>query len=340
MNQQHIILAVLAMSFLLGCSREDEDVVDVINPDDYPQLILLDDEGGGELEDSDEISVAITLADRYDPSREELGGGVFPLDENYSVAFHISEAEGFDRLEDFILGAEAFYEIDDCTTSLDNGENLIEAYDPATGSGSVVFPAGVEEIELVFTVNEEFFDDETLNDHRGFRLAISGEEVPQNVAVFSGDFQYEVLDDEAIFGEWELDISNTEQFARFKELFGLINEDVANLTAEAVAGITIEFGYDELEATIALTETETVEKCGETEEENVEIEISAGYDELTRDTTEGEIVLEDDVELDNGAEEEFSYEGSFVIEDGVLTLTLSGSFDGEETEEITLNLTR
>ena len=127
MNQRYIYLAVMVLCFLLGCSREDEGFIDVINPNEYPQLVLLDDEGGGELEDSDEISVVITLADRLDPSGEGLGGGIFPLGENYPVAFHITEAEGFDRLEDFILSAEAFYEIDDCTTSLDNGENLIEA---------------------------------------------------------------------------------------------------------------------------------------------------------------------------------------------------------------------
>ena len=340
MNQRFIFLAGIVLCFLLGCSREDEGVIDVINPNDYPQLILLDDEGGGKLEDSDEISVVITLADRLDPNGEELGGGIFPLDEYYPVEFHITEAEGFDRLEDFILGAEAFYEIDDCTTSLDNGENLIKTYDPATGRGRVIFPAGVEEIELVFSVNEEFFNDEALNDHRGFVLDISAVEATQDVAIFSGNFQYEVLDDEAIFGEWELDVSDAEQFTRFQGLFGLINEEVASLSAEAVAGIAVEFGYDEMTATVELTETETVEDCGETEEENVEIEISAGYDELTRDAVEGEIVLEDDVEIDNGAEEEFSYQGSFLIVNDLLQLTLSGSFSDEETEEITLNLTR
>ena len=192
----------------------------------------------------------------------------------------------------------------------------------------------------MFSVNEEFFDDEFLNDHRGFVLDISAVEAKPDISVFSGNFQYDVLDNEAVFGEWELDISDEEQFTRFQELFGLINEEVASLSAEAVAGITVEFGYDEMEATIELTETEMVEDCGEIEEENVVIEISAGYDELTRDATEGEIVLEDDVEIDGGAEEEFSYEGNFIIEDGVLMLTLSGSFDDEETEEITLNLTR
>ena len=59
---------------LVSCSMENDDVPAPVLSQDYPQVILFDDEGGGELEESDEFSVAIILADRYDPSGEALGG--------------------------------------------------------------------------------------------------------------------------------------------------------------------------------------------------------------------------------------------------------------------------
>ncbi|MFA0965049.1 hypothetical protein AB9P05_24785 [Roseivirga sp. BDSF3-8] len=335
---KYLYIAALGALALTGCSREDEDVTPVTTPGEYPQLILFDDEGGGELEDSDEASLVITLADRYDESAEELGGRIFPLSQDYMLDFSIVDTEGITNLADYITGAEAYYEIDDCTTSLDNGEDLVQSFDPATGAGTLLFPAGVEEIELVFILDETYFDDGDVNDFRGFNVRITGS--GQEATVFSMPFEYEVLDDEVIFGEWELDATNTEQFDRFKELFGLINEDVAGLQSADVEGITIEFAYDEMAVVVELTETEEVTECGETESENLEIEIEAGYDDITRDAREGDIVLEDDVELENGAEEEFVYEGSFQIQNGVLTLTLTGEFDDEETSETTLTLTR
>lgn len=332
-----LLLATLLA--LLACDEKEKNLVVPIY-ESFPQTILLADEGDGDLEDEDKFSFKITLADRIDPASKELGGKVVPLAKDVTVNFEVTGHEGFDKLADYIKDWKAFYEIDDCSTSEDENIDLKLAFDPTTGKGSVRFPAGIEEIEIEFETDEDLFDDDAFNtDDRLVALKLTGVDANgQNVVVnTSNEFEYKVLDDEGIYGEWELDVKDATEFSAFKALFGLINEDIKNLKAEEVDEITISFEYGELKAVVVLNETEMVDDCGEMEEENKEIEVEAELEELTDDALEGDVEFVESIEQTDGSEKEFAYSGSFKIVEGLLELSLEGEYD-DKTAEATLHL--
>ncbi|WP_207420105.1 hypothetical protein [Desertivirga brevis] len=334
----------LACAMLLACSACDKQNDNLVSPlveGDFPQILLLSDEGDGGLEDEDKFSFKITLADRVDPDREELGGKVIPLKEDVTVSFEVTDLKGFNTLSSYIKDAKAFYEIDDCTTSEDQDIDLKLVFDKNTGKGSVTFPAGVEEIEVEFETDEELFDDKVFNTNsRGLEIKLSGLKAGNEKVVVntSNTFEYKVLDDEGIYGGYELDIKDPAEFQKFLSLFGLVNEDIRKLSVNDVKEIEIEFEYGELKAVVVLKETEEVDDCGEKEIKNKEIEIEADLEEIEDDKLEGDLELEGEVEQENGQEKEFSYKGSFKLVGKVLTLTLKGEYDDIETEEVSLKL--
>lgn len=321
----------------------DDGVVNPLAIEDFPQVILFSDEGAGEVEDEDKIEIALSFLDRIDPTGEELGGTTVPLTADATVVFQIVDAEGFDNLGDYLLDWAAYYEVDDCTTSDDLGIDLNLSFDPATGMGSVLFPKEVEEIIIEFEVNDALFDDDIVNDgSRGFKaMLLSVTSAGDEKVVVNPDleFEYVVLDDELIFGSWELDVEDADQFAAFVSLFGLLNEDIRTLQAEDVDAIEVEFKFDELSFVVVLKEEEEEEDCGEIELVNVEIEVEGGYESLTDDALEGEIEFADDIEQEDGSELEFVYKGNFSIDNDQLTLELEGEYD-DETVEATLIFTR
>ncbi len=332
-----------ALAFMLGaCDKRNDNVVDPNVGDAFPQIINLSDEGDGDLEDEDKFSFKIGLIDRVDPAGENLEGNIIPLKNAVRVNFAITDFEGFDKLSKYIKEAKAFYEIDDCTTSEDKDIDLNLVFDVNTGKGSVDFPAGVEEIEIEFETNEDLFDDNKLNDDdRKIEIKLTGIENGDDKVVVNtaNKFEYEVLDDEAIHGEYELDV-NSAEFSKFKALFSLINEDIKDLKASDVDEITIEFSYDKFKAVVKLKETEQVDECGEIEEVNKEIEIEGGIEELDTKALNGAVEFADDIEQEDGSEAEFKYAGSFKLNGKKLQLTLTGEYNDEETEEITLNLSK
>src|ERR1700754_1529791 len=105
-----IIIAFCCILFSLSCDKKNDDLLDPLTSDKFPQVIVFSDEGDGELEDEDKFSVSLTLLDRVDPDGEELGGKVVPLEEDVTVSFAITEKEGFSNLADYIKGVSAFYE--------------------------------------------------------------------------------------------------------------------------------------------------------------------------------------------------------------------------------------
>lgn len=344
MKNVYIYGCILAAAMLItACDKKNEDLVTPLSADQFPQVIVLSDEGDGGLEDEDKFSCKLTLLDRVDSSGKELGGKVSPLKEAVTVTFNVTEFEGFDKLSDYIKGAEAFYEIDDCTTSADEGIDVPVQFDAATGIGTVTFPAGVEEVEIEFEVAEDLFDDDVFNkDKRELTIQLTGiSNNTGNVQVNkTASFTYSVQDDEAIYGEWELDVNDAQEFARFKELFGLINAEVKDLNATDVKEIILEFKFEEVKAIIVLKETEEVNDCGKIKTQNKEIEIEAEIEELADDETEGDIGFGETLELDNGSFKEFAYKGSFTIVGNQLTLVLEGELDDDSTDEITLTFTR
>ena len=340
---RHSLLLMLSMAVLATCSKRDEDLVEPLSLEAYPQVIFPDDEGDGDVEDGDKVGIKLTLLDRVDPTGDELGGLIIPLEEDVTVNFVIKDPEGFSNLGEYFLEWIAFYEIDDCTTSEDLDEDLNLTFNANTGEGSVTFPRDVEEIEIEFELTEDLFDDDEFNeDGRGFVFQLTGvESGGESVKVNTDlEFEYEVLDDEGIFGEWELDIDDAEQFENFKNLFGLVDGDIAELEAEDVDEIVIEFKYDELSVLVVLVEEELVEECGESEMENVEIEIEMDYDDLTDDALSGEASFEGEIEFEDGSVGEFEYGGEFSIDGDQLTITLEGEYDDESTDVITLVLSK
>lgn len=334
------MLSLLTLA-ITACDRKNDDVIYPKTGDDFPQIINLSDEGDGDLEDEDKFSFKITLADRVDPDGKELEGRIVPLKETARVSFAITDKKGFSKISDYIKDAKAFYEIDDCTTSEDNNINLHLTFDKNTGKGSVDFPAGVEEIEIEFETDADLFDDKVLNTtDRKLEIQLTGvtaknEKVTVNTA---NKFEYNVLDDEAIFGKYELKVSDAAQLQKFISLFGLINDDVKGLKAADIDEIEIEVEYDKFKATIVLNETEQVDECDGPEMVNKEIEIEGGIEELTTDKLQGDIEFADDIEQEDGSEKEFKYKGGFKLTGDKLELTLQGEYDDEETDEITLTL--
>jgi hypothetical protein len=330
------ILAIGCILLSLSCDKKNDDLLTPLSSEEFPQVIVFADEGDGELEDEDKFSVNLTLLDRKDPDGEELGGKVIPLDEPVTVHFAVKEKKGLTNLTDYIKGATAFYEVDDCTTM-----DIDLQFDVNTGTGSVTFPADVEEIEIEFETDDALFDDDEFNDDERsitFMLTgIDGSDAKVSVNK-SGSFKYNVFDDEGIYGEWELDVDDADAFAKFKELFGLINEDIRDLDADDVEEIALEFEYGEVKAIVVLKETEQVDECGDIETVNKVIEIETEIEDIDDDSEEGDVEFGEVLELDNGAFREFAYKGSFSITNGKLSITLEGEFGDNVTDEITLEL--
>lgn len=309
-------ISILGLSLLLtlwSCDKKNDDVIEPIDPKNLPQVILFDDEEGGEEEDSDEASFTLTLLDKIDPDGEELGGKIIPLTSNVTVNFQVDDIEGFDNIGDYILGAEASYEIDDC-----EDEDVAVTFNTATGAGSVTFPAGAEEVEINFELNDGLFDDDDVNDDdRGFKVKITGVAGGDGKVLANTDleFEYKVLDDEVIFNEWYFDIDDLENF---KDIFGDANEDIADLEEGDIDEVKFEFGLNGFEIEIVLEEEE-LNDCNELENKTIEIE--AEYDDLTDDDTSGDIKFIIEVDEDDKYEE-LEFEGTFEIVNGVMTITL------------------
>jgi len=333
---KYIVLSVMLLS---ACEKKNDGLVVPLVEQDFPQIILLADEGDGELEDEDKFSFKIGLADRVDPSGKELGGKVVPLEHDVTVNFEISSFKGFNSISDYILAAKAFYEIDDCTTSDDKGIDLKLVFNKTTGKGSVTFPKGVEEIEIEFETNDALFDDKLFNTQsRKLEIKLTSVDAKgQNVVVNDHNvFEYLVLDDDGIYGEYELDIKDQQQFQNYINLFGLVNEEVKGLKPADVEEIKIEFQYGEFKAIVVLKETEQINDCGKIKTENKEIEIEGEFEELDDDKLSGSVEFVGEIE---GAGE-FTYKGSFKLVNARLELKLKGEYDDEKTAELTLILNK
>jgi hypothetical protein len=338
MRKIYGIILASALVCVAGCDKQNDDLVTPLSAEAFPQVIKMDEEKGGGLEDEDKFSFEITLNDRVDPDGEELGGKVVPLENDVTVSFVVKDLEGFTRLSDFIKGATAFYEVDDCTE-----KNVAVQFNPTTGVGSVTFPKGVEAVEIEFETDEDFFDDKILNrSERSLVVALTGlqgssDNVTYNPAI---EFKYEILDDEGIHGDWELDADNAVQFAAFKALFGLVNEDIKDLKADEVDKIEISFEYDEVKVVVELKKTETITECGKTEIVNKVIEIEMEIEELETLKASGDVELLGEIEQDDTTIKEFTYVGGFKINGDNLELELEGEYDDETTGVKVLKLTK
>lgn len=338
-----LVYLLFAAMIFSACDKKNDGLVTPILEQNFPQILLLSDEGDGELEDEDKFSFKITLADRPDPEGIELGGKVVPLEKDVTVNFEVSSFDGLPVLSNYLLDAKAFYEIDDCTTSEDEGIDLKLVFNKNTGKGSVTFPKGIEEIEIEFETNDGLFDDNLFNSiNRKLEIKLTSVAANEQKVVVNDQlkFEYLVLDDEGIYGEYELDVNDQQQLEKYIKLFGLVNEEVRGLKAADIEEIKIEFQYGEFKALIVLKETEQINECGQTDVVNKEIEIEGDLEEIDDDKLAGDLEIVGNIELENGKEQEFSYKGSFKLVNGKLELILEGEYDGETTDKISLMVSK
>ncbi|MBC7851149.1 MAG: hypothetical protein H7Y31_15510 [Chitinophagaceae bacterium] len=331
-----VACCIATVLLLLSCDKKNEDLTTPLSLDQFPAVIVLADEGDGGLEDEDKFSFVITLSDRKDPDGQEPGGKIIPLLSPATVHFEITSFEGFNKLSDYILDASAFYELNDCNT-----EDVDLTFDVNTGKGTVIFPAGVEEVEIEFETDESLFDDAVFNtDERSITIQLTDLTGNTGKAAVntSAAFVYEVQDDEGIYGEWKLDINDPAEFNRFKTLFGLVNEDIRNLEVDDVDEILLEFEYEEVKAIVVLKETEQIDDCGSIDTENKIIELEAEIEDVDDKELSGEIEFGEILETVTGSLRAFVYTGSFEIINSKLKIVLRGEFGSDKTEVITLNL--
>jgi hypothetical protein len=324
-----ISILVVSALLLASCDREKEDLV-VPNLNNFPQQILLADEGDGDLEDGDKAEIVLALTTKPDPSGKEPAGVIIPLSAKATVGFTIYDPKGFTDLSSYVLGCKAFYEKDECT---EVDANI--TYDVSTGNGSVEFPAGAEEVIIEVELKEDLFDNEIIDEDRSFEVKLTSITSTENVVINTNNtFEYLVLDDELIFGSWEIDAADSAQLSNLKKLFGSIESDLEDLKNEDIEEIEVEFKYDKVSFKIVLKETEEVEECGKIEVVNKEIEIELDYDDIESGSLKGDLKLIAEYEANDGSEQELEYEGSFEIVGKKLSLTLSA----EDVEEVTLSL--
>jgi hypothetical protein len=338
------ILPIIVAALMLGaCSKEKFEHTKAMSAENFPKQLILDEEEIGELEDSDEVKFEIRLTDAIDPTGEELAGKVSPLQTGVVVTFELKDPEGFANWNEYIVDGKAYYEIDDCTTSEDENIDLGYTFDPVTGQGSVLFPAGVESIVIELELNASLTDDVLENaDDRGFNFALKSlGTTPENVVLNTDiESEFRVYDDEKVFGDWSFDHTDATQYQRLLDLFRISSEDLEGLTADEIDEVEASFAFDEFVLKLVLAETEEQEECGIIEQVNIEISIEGEIDNLTDDSTSGEIVFVVEVENENGTVTEVEYEGTFERTGDTLTLTLKGDNGDEETEELVLTLTK
>jgi len=341
--KKYSVLFVVLSAFLFSCSKEELDLVDPIETADFPFQIVLDEEEIFEPEDGDKAEFEITLTDRIDGSGIQPSGITEPLSQSVRVFFTLSDNEGFSNWSDFVLSGKAYYEVDDCTTSEDLGEDLQFQFDTLSGEGSFIFPAGVESVVVEFELDPAITDDNVINpDARGFSFALTGlENPPANVVVNTTmKTEFVVFDDEQVFGEWILDHNDAVQLQGMIDLFQLAEEDVVGLVSADIDEAVLEITPNEVQLKITLVATETIQGCSGLEVVNEEIEIEAEVDEVTDDDVIGDLVFIVELEDDNGFISEVEYSGTFSRSGNTLTLLLTGTLGDTETNEITLTLTR
>jgi hypothetical protein len=338
-----ILFMALAMVFITACSKKKFEHTEATDVADFPKQLVMDEEDAGDLEDTDKASFEIKLTDRIDPEGLELGGKPQTLGAAVTVQFELKDAEGFANWSDYIVGGTAFYEVDDCTTSEDLGIDLQFTFDAASGKGSVVFPADVTSIELEFELDPTLMDDAVENsDDRGFTFALTGIGSTSEKVVVNTDIETEfrLYDDEKVFGSWAADPANPAELTNILDLFTMSNSDLNGLTAAEIDNIEVEFAFDAFKMVVTLVETETVDNCGTPEVVNLEIEVEGEWEDLTGDATTGTAHFIVEREEDNGFITEIEYEGSFERIGNTLTLTIAGTDGDNETDALTLTLTR
>lgn len=340
---KYLFTLLTLAGLLTACSKESFEHVEATAVAAFPKQLLLDEEESGELEDTDKAEFEIKLTDGIDPSGNELSGKPQVTDQPLTVYFELRDAEGFSNWGDYISGVTAYYEVDDCTTSEDLNIDLAVTFDPASGKGTFLFPAGVNSVTLELELIAGLMDDAVENSgDRGFTLALTGiSETSENIVINTDIVtEFRVYDDEKVCGDWTADPANSTLFDNIITLFAMTGEDLDGLTMAETDAIDVSFAFDEFALTVTLLETETVDECGTTETVPVEISVEGEMEDFDPDALSGILHFIVEREEANGSVTEIEYEGTFERSGNNLTITLSGSDGDAETEELVLTLTK
>ena len=312
--KKHFLYFSFILTLLIGCVDNSFEVLPL--DDNYPFRLVLDAEEGADLPDAEDYGIVFKLAD-YLPDLDLPNSPI-------TVTYELSDLED-DMVGNVVIDKVVYeVELDDCvyereldfTASADGLTGTITLA-PDSDLGSI--PA---EWEVIVTLPGT---DEASG---SFTFELTSLESTDNVLLGTPvAFEYEVLDNE-LAGKWELEISSEVEFESFKEVFGILNADIQELSFDDITGkIKAEFEFEEMKFEIELIETEEVTTCedGETETELVNkiIEFEAEYE-----SEEGEFVFEGSREIINANglvedELDFILEGAYELNDTQESVTLA-----------------
>lgn len=325
------ILVAIALLMLNSCYEQD---LQPVTEEDFPLQILLDLNEGGAYESDDDFGLNVSFDGGVDEITDQNGevitgspGGTRgPASTDLVVEFVIENLEGLTLGTDVTID-EVIYEIDDCT------EGSADFTFNNDGTGTFTIPAGVEEVEIVFALDDSAIDNDIENtEDKGFELTLTGiQGSPAGVLLnINNVFEYTVLDDEAVFNEWTLDHEDADLLNDFISTFSPVLEELEGLTSSEIDEIIFEYGYSEVKILVVLTETEMVEECAETDEVNLELEIEGEFE-----VEDGEI----EMVLENADGDEFTYSGTFLVTQGPLMLSLTLEGEDEDGELVASEVT-
>jgi hypothetical protein len=315
-------LILASMLTLAGCADNELEVKP--NDNNFPFQLIVDTDEGGDLADAEDYGLEIKFADYL---------GELPS-ETITLYYDI---EGEDSFENAVSIDKVVYEveIDDCVYERELG------FDPIAKTITVVSDPDLgslpEAFEVVFLLPG-------VDDTEGtFEFTITDlQSTNSNIIVGEpAAFEYEVLDNE-VAGEWVWELTSEDDLESFKEVFGVISPDLADLAFEDILeddGIRIiraQFEYGEMKFEIALAEEETVCEEGESETENKQLEIEAEYD-----AEDGELILEGSRIILNEDDGEIEDELDFIAiaiytineQDQSITITFQKIIDEDSYEE-------
>jgi hypothetical protein len=340
------IFYFLSFISIIACSKRDEDVTEITNPQDFPKVIILSDEFDADNEDNDAVGIAMEMLPIWSESNPNVDGEVLAPSQTVRVFFKVFDYEGPSEITNYILGGKAFYEIDDCTTSEDENIELNFVWNADTQEGSFDWPAGIAEIEVEFEVDPLHYDDAATNDGgRGFSFELTSIQTNDSRVKLQDapEFRYHVIDEEGIFISFDFDFNDPAAFEAFKSFFGNFDSDINDLEASAIDAIEFSFDHEKLEMTITLIETEE-DECDAMEMVNVEIQVELEYDfdfEDLINITEYEGTLVGEIETDDLGSAEVEVD-ALILFNGTneVVITLAGESVLGEIEEQTITLTR
>jgi hypothetical protein len=245
------------------------------NDNNFPFQLIVDTDEGGDLADAEDYGLEIKFADYLN----ELPSETITL--SYDI-------EGEDSFENVVAIDKVVYEveIDDCVYEREL------AFDPIAKTITLVNDEDLGSVPEAFEV--VFLLPGTDDTEGTFEFTLTDvQSSNKNITVGEPSaFEYEVLDNE-LAGEWVWELSSEEDLESFKEVFGVISPDLADLAFEDILeddGVRIiraQFEYGEMKFEIELAEEETVCEEGESETENKQLEIEAEYE-----IEDGELILE------------------------------------------------